>query len=94
MLDANWVIAIATIVYTGGTFLLWWTTRNNVKSMQQTFELTRDAFKLHFLTALYQMEREAAQGTRFIPERWHVDLDTLKRVFPSEFASLEQQTKP
>jgi hypothetical protein len=41
-MEATWVTAVATIVYTGGTFLLWCSTRKNVNA-------TRDALKLAFV---------------------------------------------
>jgi Na+/proline symporter len=41
---ASWVTAGAAVVYTGGTFALWWTTRQSVEAM-------RAAFKLNFLLA-------------------------------------------
>jgi hypothetical protein len=40
MIDATWVTAIATIIYTIGTFLLWWTTKNTLQAMENSFKLS------------------------------------------------------
>ena len=39
MESATWIIAIMTILYTIGTFLLWFVTRTNIKQSEQAFKL-------------------------------------------------------
>lgn len=50
MLIATWIIAIMTIFYTLGTFLLWHVTRTNIKQSE-------DAFKLNVLTTFMFLQK-------------------------------------
>src|SRR5215216_6771867 len=83
----NWntVAALATIVYTIGTFLLWWVTRRSLQAM-------RDAFKLNFILAL-QTQRQAP-NSRDINElqNWWYNKeqfeDLIRRTFPETYQEL------
>ena len=81
------VTAIATVVYTIGTFLLWHSTRN-------ALDTTKDAFKLNFLVAVHQIKlaqtapvgpAAAVRGPFILSSE---AIETLKRVFPAEYESL------
>jgi hypothetical protein len=47
---ATWIIAIMTICYTIGTFLLWHVTRKNIKQSEE-------AFKLNVLTTFMFLQK-------------------------------------
>ena len=92
VLDATWVIALATVVYTFGTLALWWTTNRNLKA-------ARDAFKLNFLLGLFHIDeiarREmAGSGPSSVGPRLmgalsrRKNLELLKRTFPKDYEAL------
>lgn len=92
ILSSDWqvvssgVIAVATVFYTIGTFLLWRTTRKSIDAM-------KDAFKLNFLVAVMESEapyqgqdpRHDMLNRLYHQNRWK---DILKQVFPDKFESL------
>jgi hypothetical protein len=63
---ADWITAISTVVYTGGTLLLWWTTKKSL-------EANNKALKLNILLALRDLH--------FIPHPTQF-LKLLKEVIP------------
>lgn len=81
------VTAVATVVYTIGTFLLW-------RSTKKALDATKEAFKLNFLMAMHQISTSAdVSGTdpsgRFAGMfRQARTLDALKRVFPELYETL------
>jgi len=94
-MDPSWLTAIATIIYTVGTFLLWWTTGNSLKAMRQSLELTRDAVKLNFLQAYREAEREIERIhesgwlQKSSAEQRYQEL--LEKVFPQFQALLKKE---
>lgn len=85
------VIALATVFYTIGTFLLWRTTRESIDGM-------KDAFKLNFIVAVMQTETpQQGQNNRtdMLNRLWHQNRwkDILSRVFPDYFESLGANDK-
>jgi hypothetical protein len=87
-MDPAWITAFATVIYTIGTFGLWWTTRKNVKGVHESLELARDAFKLNFLITIQEADevrRKHIVGSPFLTK------DLLKRVFPELYESLITQ---
>jgi len=81
------VTAIATVVYTIGTFLLW-------RSTKKALDATNDAFKLNFLVAVHQIKlaQTAPVGpTAPVRSPFIISseaIETLKRVFPTAYESL------
>jgi hypothetical protein len=79
-IDWQMVSALATVIYTGGTFLLWWTTRRALKD-------ARDAF--------HDVEESVAEGLAGL-EPWVAASETrrertlalLQKVFPDEWTLL------
>jgi len=78
----SWIMVVATVTYTVGTFLLWKTTRKTVQAM-------REAFKLNFLQA-YQGSPGPSTGVPPVDmheqEQWKDRerrfQELLERVFP------------
>jgi len=80
------VIAIATVSYTVGTFLLWRATCKSIDSM-------RDVFKLNFLEAYWQTQVPLIPEKRPLYRKRLAEYltrreDLLKRVFHNDFGSL------
>lgn len=88
---ATMVTALAAVVYTVGSLMLWWTTRQSVEAM-------RAAFTLNFLLAYSDaggssgiMRMIAAMGDKTaMRERLHAQaLDRiLKKAFPKEYEEM------
>ncbi len=56
-MDATTIIAISTVAYTIGTFLLWWTTRSVINQSEKTSKLSEAAFKLNIPVTLIGIHR-------------------------------------
>jgi hypothetical protein len=54
---ATIIIAIATVVYTIGTLLLWWTTRKSIEIFQKQFEEFRKATSADFIDRSIESQR-------------------------------------
>jgi len=83
-LSAEWVTAIATVVYTVGTFLLWLVTRRSL-------DATRELFRLNLLVEFYRAQEPAPNvghpwETREVPVRIEElrgkQREAMKRAFP------------
>jgi hypothetical protein len=94
MIDPTWVTAIATIIYTVGTFLLWWTTKNTLRTMD-------NSFKLSFLQIFERIGKEIIQDDVPTPikklqqarmNKAYIDL--VQRVFPKEYEAIFPATTP
>jgi hypothetical protein len=95
------VTALATIVYTIGTLLLWVTTRRSVRAME-------DAVKLTFLQMMYETKKPSGRSAilgraedliRYGAERAYKDEynAALQRAFPKLYARIataEQKSTP
>jgi hypothetical protein len=95
------ITALATIVYTVGTLLLWGTTRRSVRTME-------NAVKLTFLQMLYETKRPSeipnpfrnpAEMGRYGAERQYQQQyeAALRQVFPQLYSSVhaaEQAAAP
>jgi hypothetical protein len=82
--SAEWVTAIATVIYTAGTFLLWRVT-------QRSLNATRELFRLTLLVEFYRAQEPAPNvghgwETREVPARIEQLRDkqreAMKRAFP------------
>jgi hypothetical protein len=83
----NMVAALATIVYTFGTFLLWWVTRRSLQAM-------RDAFKLNFLLAL-QMKRQTPNSRDIVDlQNWQYDREQLEALLRRAFPEISEDLIP
>jgi hypothetical protein len=92
------VSALATVVYTIGTFLLWLSTRRSVRAMEHAVQLT-------FMQMTYEATGRSAPGGAMFgdQERTQAMLDAkhrrdflaaLQRDFPGWYASLISKEKP
>lgn len=72
------VTAVATVVYTIGTLLLW--------------RVTRDAFKLTLMAALYPPEPHSTRTNFVSPLLGQHRRERFRRVFPKEFEELFPKT--
>lgn len=93
-IDWQMVSALATIVYTVGTFLLWLTTRRALRD-------ARDAFRLNFIVALHTLEESVADAVgdtghwiNAEETRRERALKLIQKVFPGEWELLVPRTKP
>lgn len=86
-MNADWIIAVATVVYTIGTFLLWLATRSSLKATQDLFRLT--------LLVEYYRAQEAPPNvghpweTREVPRQIEElrQADAMRRAFPGLWSS-------
>ena len=51
-MSTDWIMAVATVIYTIGTFMLWWATRSSL-------EATRNLFRLTLLVEYYRAQEPA-----------------------------------
>ncbi len=80
----EWIIALAAVVYTGGTFLLWHTTQKSLRVTQEWLRLT--------LLVEYFRAQEPAPNvghpweTREVPEKINTlrarQTEIMRRAFP------------
>lgn len=83
-MNPEWVIAIATGIYTVGTFLLWWATRSSLQA-------TRHLFRLTLLVEYYRAQEPAPNvghpwETREVPQKIEAlrskQAASMRRAFP------------
>jgi hypothetical protein len=83
-MPAEWIIAAATVVYTIGTFLLWWATRKSL-------EATRDLFRLTLLVEYFRAQEPAPNvghpwETREVPQKIEElrtkQAEAMRQAFP------------
>jgi len=83
-MNADWITAGATVVYTIGTFLLWAATRSSLKA-------TRDLFRLTLLVEYYRAQEPPPNvghpwETREVPKEIErlrqKQADAMRRAFP------------
>ncbi|MGH9786006.1 MAG: hypothetical protein ACRD88_17685 [Terriglobia bacterium] len=77
---ANWIIAVAAVAYTFGTFALWCTTK-------KALDATRAAFKLNFLLAYLDTGAgEGVMGRLLAHQSDRVKAHTLERLLKVAFS--------
>jgi hypothetical protein len=90
-MSAEWITALATIVYTIGTFLLWFVTRGNLQA-------TRDLFRLTLLVEYFQAREpvpnvghpwETRGSPRRIEELREQRATAMRKLFPELLGELD-----
>jgi hypothetical protein len=85
-MDANWVIAVTTILYTIGTFLLWWVTRKNIKQTEESFKLNVLVSLMNIHKPVYGMKQEYFDKYSKLNESIRIPLTELVRKnFPKDY---------
>jgi hypothetical protein len=85
-MDANWVIAIMTIFYTIGTFLLWWVTRQNIKQAEESFKLNVLVSLMNINKPVYGMKQKYFDSYEKLSKAIKMPLDELvKKNFPKGY---------
>lgn len=79
--------ALATIVYTVGTLLLWGTTRRSVRSMEHVVKLT-------FLQMLYETKRPSVGPSYFIKDPGDTLRIEAERAYKNQVDAALQQVFP
>jgi hypothetical protein len=96
-IHSSWVLVFVTAIYTGGTILLWNTTR-------KALDGTRDAFKLNFLMAVHEIRHSKDSNipdnaprmlSGFVTKRGRDEyLKLLQSTFPNEYRLLLSEDEP
>jgi hypothetical protein len=79
--------ALATIVYTLGTLLLWGTTRRSVRAMENVVKLT-------FLQMLYETKRPSVGPSYFIKDPGETLRIAAERAYKNQVDTALQQVFP
>lgn len=93
-MEANWVIAIMTILYTIGTFLLWWVTRQNIKKAEEAFKLNGLVSLMNIHKPVYGMPQENFDKYQELSEAINIPLIKLvKKNFPYDYETILDSLK-
>lgn len=94
MTIATWIIAIATIAYTMGTFLLWSSTREALKQSQQASKLSEEAFKLNIIVTLIGLHRPIWGTDQAMFEADKKAYENIRKATSTSFRNLIKKEFP
>lgn len=91
---ATWIIAIATIFYTVGTFLLWKNNKRALEQSEKASRLSEEAFKLNIMVTLIGLHRPiwGTDGAMFDADK--KAYENIRKAVSTSFAELIKKEFP